>query len=1081
MKRLITLIAVITAFSCNYAFSQERIITGKVTSSEDQLTIPGVSVSVKGTTVATLTDIDGNFTITVPSGGDILVFSYIGMKVKEVAIGTATNMDVIMMPDILKLDEVVVTAVAIEREKRSLGYATEQVKGSELTAGQNSNLIGAIQGKVSGVNVTSLTGAPGSAQRIVIRGGSSITRSNQALLVIDGLPIDNSNNRTMDPADPLHRPDDLNDQVDYGNRGNDVNPNDIESISVLKGPAATALYGSRASNGAIIITTKKGRKVVGGKPKMDVSLNSSVTFSSVLKLPDFQNEYGEGDRDNVVDDRRENFSWSAPFDGNYRAWGQEINGMIRVKPYEAIENNVRDFFDIGVAYNNHLSFAGGSDKSSYFLSLGTLNSKGIVPTTYYDKYSIRFNGSSELSNHFSTSIALNYANINSSQALGGQTNAIYDQLIQTPRDIPIVDGKDLDDPFNKYDDVTHTYGFYAAYTLNPYFLLENFKNTNDVDRLFGTVAVTYDRWSWLSITDRIGTDVYADRRYEKWKKFDYAPLDESGLYSPTNNRQTYQGKYAEDVYNFVSYNNDLMLTFKKEITNNINGTLLLGQNVRQTTLNSTYAQTNPQGGLVLDGYYNLDNSNGPAYVRNTTEEARNIGYYADLNFSFKNFLFLGITGRNDLSSTLPEDNNSYFYPSFSSSFVFSELFNAGLKDKWWTYGKLRASWAKVGNDAPPYVTSSFYGVTSIDGGFGTTTLPFNGVPGYTVSDRSGNAELKPEFTTAFEVGTELGFLKDRLSFDFSYYQNNSKDQIIPLPLPASTGYTSKIINTGEIENKGIEIGVRGTPILSKSGFKMDLFGTYTKNTNEVVSLYEGVEQLTLGGTSRTAIVAQVGKPYGAFFAVDLLHVDQSDPNSPVVVDSATGMPLTTADLVYMGNYQPDFLASFGANFSYKGFTLGFLFDMREGGSFYSRTKDVLAFVGGSQETTQNGREDYVWPNSVYQSASDGSYVTNTSQKFHPYNYYTNVIPEGRHIIDASYVKLREAHLTYDLPAKWINKTPFGSASIGVFGTNLAIWTPDENQYADPEQNSSGSGNTQGFEFSSNLSQRNYGFDIKLTF
>lgn len=1080
MKRLLLLIAVITACTYQSAFAQGRTISGKVTSSEDQQTVPGVSVAVKGTTVGTLTDMEGNFKLNVPADAKTIVFSFVGMKTKEVELGTTDVVDVVLDPDILKLDEVVVTAVAIERQKRSLGYATEQVKSDELTQGENNNLIGAIQGKVSGVNITSLSGAPGSSQRIVIRGGSSITRSNQALIVVDGIPLDNSNFRTQDPSDPLHRPDDLNDQVDYGNRGNDINPDDIESISVLKGPAATALYGSRASNGALIITTKKGKRTVGGRGKMDVTFNSNVTFSSPLKLPDFQTQYGQGDVDNVPDDHRENFSWGLPFNGNYRAWGQEINGQQRIKPYSAIPDNVRDFFDLGVAYNNHISFSGGTDKSAYFLSFGALNSKGIVPTSEYDKYNIMFNGSSELANHFTTSISLNYSSIASTLPTGGQTNSIYDQLIQTPRDIPIVDGKNQDDIFNKYDDITHTYGFYAAYTINPYFILNNFKNTNDVDRLYGGITVSYNGWSWLTISDRFGGDVYGDRRYEKWKKYDYIPLDESGLYSATFNKQTYQGKYSEDLYNFTSYNNDLMLTFKRQLTTDISSSLLIGQNVRQSLLTNTFAQTNPEGGLVLDGYYNLDNSNGTPFARNTTTESRVLGYYGDLNFGYKNLVFLDITGRSDISSTLPSDNRSYFYPSFSGSFVFSELFSSKLKDNTWTYGKLRASYAKVGNSAPEYITTNSYGVTAIDGGFGSTHAPFGTVPAFSVSDQAGNPDIKPEFTTAFEVGTELGFFKDRLSLDFSYYQNNSKDQIIPLPLPPSSGYTSKYINTGEVQNKGIELGMRGTPILSKSGFKLELYGTYTKNTNEVVSLYQGVEQLALGGTSRTAIVAQVGKPYGAFYAVDLMHTDQSDPSSPVVVDSSTGMPLTTANLVYAGNYQPDYIASFGMNIKYKGFTLGVLFDRKSGGKFYSRTKDVLAFDGGSKETTENGRQDYVWPNSVYQRSTDAGYSTNTTP-FHPYDYFTNVIPEARHIIDASYTKLREVSLSYEFPAKWLSKTPFGSASLAIFGNNLVIWTPDENQYADPEQNSSGSSNTQGFEFSSNPSQRNYGFDLKFTF
>jgi TonB-linked SusC/RagA family outer membrane protein len=1089
MRKTFMLIAMLFAFLCTQqALAQEKTIKGKVISSEDNLGIPGVSVIIPGTTTGTVTDIDGNYTLSVPAETKSLRFTAVGMATQEVEIGDKTTIDLTMKPSALQMDEVIVTANAIEREKRSLGYSTKQVSSTDLNAAENPNVIGALQGKVAGVNITSLTGGPGSSQRIVIRGGTSITGANQPIMVVDGVPINNANIRTGD---------DLNNQVDFGNRGNDINPDDIESISVLKGPAAAALYGSRASNGAIMITTKKGKRVAGtGKSKMDVEFHSNLTLSSVLKLPEFQNKYGQGDVDNTYDDRRENFSWGLPFDGQLRPWGQEIDGKQRVKNYEAIENNMRDFFETGVTYTNSLAFSGGSEKSDYLLSISALNSDGIVPSSEYDKYTVHFNGGSELSNKFSTNISFNYSNISAVLPSGGQRDAsIYDQLLQTPRDIPIVDGKDLEDPFNSYNDVTGQYGFYGGYTTNPYFVLENFKNTQNVSRLIGNVGVTYKANDWFSITNRFGGDFYSDNRYQKWKKYNYAPIDP--FYA--GNDQIFNGKYSEELIDFSAYNNDLMFNFNHKFTEDLSGDLLLGYNVRQQSLNSTAAQTNEDGGLGIPGYYNLENSNGPVLARNALNKTRNYGYYANLNLAYKNYLFLGLSGRQDNSSTLEPENNSYFYWGTNASFIASEFFSESLREDKFTYWQIRMSYAKVGNDATAYQTSSIYTRTTIDGGFGNTTFPFDGVQGFTTGDRVGNPELTPEFSTELEIGTDVSFLKDRLSVGFSWYKKESIDQIIPLPISPATGFTSKTVNTGQLDNNGIEFEVRGIPVMSKSGFKWEAYGTYFTNNSEVVSLYDGVDQLTLGGTSRTAIVANVGQPMGSFYAVDLLR---DSLTGRVVVDSATGMPLTTSNLVYVGNNQPDFQFSFGSNFTYKGFTLGFLFDSKIGGQFSSRTKDVMAFVGTSLES--ENRDDQVWSESVY-LASDGNYVTNTTP-YHPYDYYTNVIPDGQHIVDASYIKLRELSLTYQFPGKWLNKTPFGSASLTLFGNNLLLWTKlssntdelvynkdangnfsnwtnpnKENVYADPEQNSSGASNAQGFEFTSNPSQRNYGIDLKITF
>jgi TonB-linked SusC/RagA family outer membrane protein len=976
----------------------------------------------------------------------------------------ADSMIISLMPEALQLDETVVTANAIKREKRSLGYSTQQVSSEDLTKGQSTNVLSALQGKVSGVNITSTTGGPGSSNRIVLRGGTSITGNNQALMVVDGIPIDNSN---------FGNGDDLNDQVDYGNRANDINPDDIENVSVLKGPAAAALYGSRASNGAIIITTKHGKSMTNENKKMDITFTSGVTFSRVLKLPKFQNQYGQGDLHFVRDDHRENFSWGEEFTGEYRPWGQIINGEQQVKKYSAEPNNIKDFFKTGLMYNNNLAISGGTDKTTYFLSANSLNSQGIVKSTGYNKYSIRFNGETQLTNKFTSSISLNYSSINSDQPTAGQgDNGVYSNLINTPRDIKITDGMDLGNIFNEYNDETGTYGFYGAYSTNPYFALKNNRNTNKVDHIQGNTTLSYKVAPWLTITERIGGDVYSDRRTQKWKKYNYQPIDPFYAGTP----HIAQGKYSEDIYNVNEITNDLMLNINKEINKDFKVYGTIGNNVFQRTQTELLSQTNKQGGLITADFYNTSNSNGPALTNNATYKRRLIGVYMDANVAYKNMLFLGVTARNDWSSTLPKSNRSFFYPSVNASWVFSELFNDSLKNSWFNFGKVRTSYAQVGKDAGEYLTSTIFNKTVVDGGFGTTQTPFNGVGAYTLGDRLGNPNLKPEITTAFEIGTELSFLKDRLGFDVSYYVNNTKNQIINIPVSNASGYTSNTINAGKIENKGIELLVRGTPILTKKGLKVDVTGTFTKNKNKVVSLIDGVEQVSIGGFSRMAIVAQQGQPYGSFYGIDIMK----DGNGHTVVDSATGQPVNTTNSSILGNYQPKWMASLGSSVSYKSFSFSFMFDTKQGGSFYSKTKSLMAFNGTSLETTEGGRDPRVWENSVYKN-SKGEYVTNTDRKFDPYIYYTNQIPDGQHIVNATYVKLREIALTYRVTKKALAKTPFGGMSFSIYANNVFIWTHKSNVYSDPEQNSSGSGNTQGFEFSSVPSQRNFGFNAKFNF
>jgi len=570
-------------------------------------------------------------------------------------------------------------------------------------------------------------------------------------------------------------------------------------------------------------------------------------------------------------------------------------------------------------------------------------------------------------------------------------------------------------------------------------------------------------------------DSYSDRRELISPKYNFVPLDESdaGLWGP----QTNNGSYEVDQYNVNEVVHDLMLTATHDFGKDFHTSLLLGNNIRERSTTANLTSTNTSGGLIQQGWYNLENSNGPIdIITDNITTQRLVGFYADLNLSYKDYLFLEGTLRNDRSSTLPVNNYSYFYPSVSGSFVFSELLkNSGIAD-FLSYGKLRSSFAQVGSDTNPYELLTYYGRATISGSFGNTTFPFGNVPGLQVGSTLGNATLKPEQTTSFEMGTELAFFQSRLTVDFSYYVNDSKNQILSVPIPNSTGYGFNTVNAGEIQNKGIELSLSGTPVKTNN-LQWDLFGTFTKNHSDVLSLLNGISQLTIGGLNGMSIVAAKGMPYGEFYSV----TNQTDAQGRTIVDKTTGQPLATTTAKYLGSYEPKFQASLGTTFKYDGFALSVLFDAKHGGVFYSETKSLTDFTGTGIETG-GPRFGQPFPNSVYLDAN-GKSVPNTTVPYSVYNYYTSVIGNtpGMNIIDASYIKLRSAAISYTFNKTQLRNLPFGALTIGVFGNNLFLWTPKSNVYSDPEENASGAGNEQGFEFSANPSVRNYGINLKVSF
>ena len=1053
MKRILLLLALVTA-GYTIAIAQ-KTISGKVTDQKDGTPVPGVTVSVKGNTIATQTNAQGDYTLSGVPNNATIVFTFVGFRTKEVRSAAGNMLNTSIEEESKQLSEIVVTANTIKREAKSLGYATTTINNAELTKGKDRSVLNSLQGKVAGVQISGSSGGVGSSTRIVFRGGTSITGNNQALIVVDGIPIDNS----QPDAGDITRTgagDNLNNQIDAGNRGNDINPEDVESVTLLKGPAAAALYGTRAANGALIITTKSGKSLKGKKSEVIVS--SSYNLETILRLPEYQNEYGQGGQG--APDSRENFSWGPKFDGVVRPWGQRIVDSQRVKPYVALKNNVKEFFDIGRVATNNVSFAQNNDKNSFFLSLNNVDQKGIMPGTKYNRSSVKLSGTSDITDKINAGASINYFRAKGDLSQQGQGNSPYDQVLQTPRDISLLELKDYK---NKFNDLN---GYYGAYTVNPWYYLAEDSYTSTLDRVLGNFNLGYKPVNWIDISVRVGTDVSADKRIQIESK---RVIDPNGQ----NAARAFDGTYSESGINIREFTSDVIATAKRKLNNDFSLSVLVGHNIRQRNVDIQFSQINS---LTIPFYYNLANSANPPVTTNFHSLRRLYGVYSDINLNYKNYLFLGITGRNDWSSTLPKGKNNFFYPSANASFVFSDAFTM---PEFISYGKIRGGAAQVGNDAGPYLLESVFVSGSVTDGYQNSQVnfPLNGVPGFTQNNAIGNPNIKPEITTSYEVGLEMGFFKNRLSIEGTVYKNESKNQIITVPIAASSGFTAQTLNAGLITNKGVELLVRGTPI-KKNNFSWDVTATFTKNKNKVVELFPGTEQLALGGFNGATAVAQVGQPYGAFFGAGFLR----SPEGNIVVDQTTGYPVTDPQAKIHGNVQPDFLAGLNNSFSYKSFTLSFLFDARKGGVFYSRTRSLQEFLGTDPRTLYNDRQPFVVPGSVI-LRPDGKYDPNTTPVQNAENYWTSFSANAavEHLLDASFIKLREVSMSYRLPSTILKKTFIKSIIVGMSGRNLWLWTPEENTYSDPETSSFGTGNIQGYEYGTVPSIRNYGANIRLIF
>ncbi|WP_295338626.1 SusC/RagA family TonB-linked outer membrane protein [Flavobacterium sp.] len=1064
------------------SFAQERIVTGVVTDNSG-LPIPGVNVLVKGTKLGTQTDFDGKFSISA-SPTQTLIFNYVGMKSQEI-VASSTTINVKMKDDAVELEGVVVTALGIKREKKSLGYSTQEVKGSDVSDTPITNFADALSGEIAGLDVQS-TGTLGGSSNIIIRGYNSISGSNQALVIIDGTPVLNDTNNSADQRTGRGG-------YDYGNAAMDINPDDIESINVLKGAAATALYGSRASNGALIITTKKGKKGEG----IGVSFTSSITAGTVdsKTLPRYQNKYGagygpyyddpsgyfsyfdiNGDATNdLVVPFTEDASYGAAFDPNLLVYQwtsifPQLPGYLQPTPWVAGKNNPNSVFETALTKTNSVSFGKSTDKGSFRMGFTNKIQEGVMPNSEIKRNTITFAGSQNLTDKLSASVDFSYTNNigkgrNGTGYDGNNPMQAFRQWWQTNVDL----GQQKDAFFSTGENITWNVNSVSdlspIYTDNVYWVLYRNYQSDSRDRYTGNFKLDQKINNWLSLMGRFTFDSFSEIREER-----------TDVGSANVSRYNVVNRKASEL------NYDLMANMNYDINSDLNINGLVGFNLRVNKLNSLEAETN--GGLVTQGLFTLSNSVNPL----TSEDYNKIDYtkkvdgvFAKVGLGYKGTYYLDVTGRRDRSSSLPVKNNTYFYPSVSTSIIFSNL----LKQDWLTFGKFRANYAVVGNDTDPYQVFNTYGVGASFNGAATASNPsfFN------------NPNLRSEESQDIELGLELQLFKNRLGLDFSYYSRKTVDLITPIAVSSGTGATNLWLNGADMENKGIELVLNGKPIKTED-FSWDIKINYAKNRSEVTRLAEGVEFIQLASVQGgVTLGAALGEPFGVIRGRDFIYGDNGQPmvwspNDPDLPSAGwIGMyKRTSSSNEVIGNINPDWTGGIKNTFKYKNISLGFLIDIQKGGdvfsldTYYGYATGLYDFTAGTNHLGNPVRDavadggGVILPGVLF-DGTQNTVVADATTYANPWGYVRT--PQASHVYDASFVKLREVSLTYNFSDKIAKRLFMQNLSLSVIGRNL--WIIHKNvPYADPEAGLS-AGNIQGYQSGSYPAIKEIGASLKFEF
>ncbi len=1059
----------------DYDAPDDRIIKGRVVD-ENGEALPGVSILRKGSQRGTTTDVNGEFSIEAEKGS-ILVFSFVGYSSQEIEISTKTSLSISMKPESKGLKEVVVTAIGLERSKKSLGYSVQEVGNEDLVNSRETSIVSALSGKAAGVQVTTSSGAVGSAAQIRIRGNTSL-RNNSPLFVVDGIPIDNSSNRTLAGGDG-------NAGVAHSNRAIDINPDDVASMTVLKGPAATALYGIRAAAGAIVITTKRGERSAGKKSR--ISYSTSYIINEINRLPKEQNKYAQGAETNGVP------RYLDPSSGIITSFGPEFSALTystkesRFTPGLIVEasdpasngvpvtpfNNTGNFFKKGSTYDNHLSFSGGAENSNYYFSLGRLKQQGIVPTEEFQRLTFKMSGDVSLTSRLNISGSASYSKTGGTRIQQGSNSSGIMGLLRAPVSFDITNG--YDDPVNEPlsysfpDGTQRNSGGNAGGYDNPFWSVKKNHYKDNVDRLLGFVQADYDLASWLKIMGRLGVDTYSDNRNEAYSK---------------NSRAQVAGRVNEETYLHRSINSDLILTLNHSFGEKIQLTALLGHNYFS---NNSKRILLAGSGLNIPDFYN---TSGASTITGNHSWARRklSAAYTDLRLSYSNFLFLNITGRNEWSSTLPKSNSSFFYPAVSLGWVFSELFN--IPPAILSMGKARLSYAQVGNDSPIYALNNTFSPASVSGTLttgGGIVFPYQNQIGLTVSNSAGNPNLRPEVKVSTEFGTELRFLNDRIGLDLTYYNSVSKDLIVSVPLPNSSGFTSTIQNVGEITNKGWEIMFDARP-LKTSGFEWDVALNWSRNESVVTRIADGIESIGLTAVGPLGQIRLVqGQPFAMIYGNDFVR----NAAGQVVIDDSRflangttpnanyGFPSRDPNPKPIGNTNPSWIAGLRNTFTYGRFSLTTLLDVRYKFDIYNGTLGSMNQSGTSRQS-EDRYDPYVFRGV---KKSDGG--INDIEVVKGQYWYTGVgggFGSGvntQFVEDGSWLRLRELNLSYSLPKELLQKVKISGATFTLTGRNLLLFT----KYSgiDPETNLNGDNNAAGYDYFTMPNTRSYGFACSIHF
>lgn len=1053
LRRLLTALVAVAMVPAAAVAQENATVTGRVTNASGSPEA-AVAVRIVELGVGTTTAPDGSYRLVVPgsrlpaSRSVTLSASRQGLasSSRTITLGAGSNVtqNFSLAPEAVSLQGVVVTALGIERSRRSQGTSIQTIDSTALNRVPEANLVNQLAGKVAGVQVTN-AGPQGGSSRVVIRGATSISGNNQPLFVVDGVPIDNSSDRNTGYGG-----------IDYGNTASDINPADIESISILKGPNAAALYGSRAANGAVIITTKTGRRASG----LGLTVTQTVSREDILRLPTYQNQYAQGYNGefDYVDG-----AGGGVNDGVDESWGPKMGTLARqfnsngqYVPLQAFPDNIRSYFETGNTLVTSVSLGAASERADVRLAGTNWSQNGITPTTEFGRRTLSLNGGLNLTRRLVANAAVQYIH-NTADNRPGTGYDDYNPMMGF-----VWFGRQVDVEYLK-NNVTDADGNMISwnynYHPNPYYNVYKSFNTDTRDRVIGHVQSTFTIMPWLKLMGRVGTDYYtSDRRFE------VAPNSYGFTVGRLADSPGENGAFEQNVFTNQETNADFLLTANKYLTDDFAVTANFGGNRRWDHFNENY---NWVRALGTPGTYNLSNSLERPYVTNTIIQRQVNSVYGDVQFGYHDYLFLNLSGRNDWSSTLPAGNNSYFYPAISGSFVFTDALN--LSGSVLTSGKLRAGWTRVGNDAPPYSLITTY----------LPTQPFNSHPSFTYSNTINNPNLKPESTTSWEIGAELGFLDERVNFDVAYYRKTTTDEILAVPISPTSGFDRQYLNAGEIQNRGIEVQARLIPV-QKTNFQWDMTVNFGHNRSTVTELFGETQTLVLGSYWGVNVEARRGEPYGTLFGSAYLRV--TDPESPYFGQIITegGLPAVDPERRVLGNYQPDWVGGINNHFRYRNLDFSFLIDTHQGGELFSTTNMWGNYTGVFASTLRGREVDWNAPGIVVKGVvdnGDGTYSPNTetalAQDYFENGYYINEAS----VYDASFVKLREVSLAYTLPRSATRRLGVSGLTLSAIGRNL--WLHSKVPNIDPETAFDAS-NVQGIEGEQLPTPRSIGFTVSVT-